>query len=35
MGARTGEQFLDKQALIEVAGRYQQEVVGPPLPSKD
>ncbi len=30
-----GEQFLDKQALIEVAGRYQQEVVGPPLPSKD
>jgi len=31
----TGEQFLDKQALIEVAGRYQQEVVGPPLPSKN
>src|SRR6266540_4379525 len=30
-----GEQFLDKQALTEVAGRYHQEFVGPPLPPKD
>ncbi len=30
-----GEQFLDKQALKEIAGRYNQEFVGPPLPPKD
>jgi len=29
------EQFLDKQALKEIAGRYDQEFVGPPLPPKD
>lgn len=29
------EQFLDKQALTEIAGRYEQEFVGPPLPPKD
>ena len=29
------EQFLDKQALTEIAGRYSQEFVGPPLPPKD
>ena len=29
------EQFLDKQALMEIAGRYSQEFVGPPLPPKD
>ena len=29
------EQFLDKQALMEIASRYDQEFVGPPLPSKD
>jgi quercetin dioxygenase-like cupin family protein len=28
------EQFLDKQALKEIASRYDQEFVGPPLPSK-
>jgi hypothetical protein len=28
------EQFLDKQALTEIASRYDQEFVGPPLPSK-
>jgi quercetin dioxygenase-like cupin family protein len=30
-----GEQFLDKQALREIAGRYDQEFIGPPLPPKD
>ena len=30
-----GEQFLDKQALAEIASRYAQEFVGPPLPPKD
>ena len=30
-----GEQFLDRQALMEIAGRYDQEFVGPPLPPKD
>ena len=30
-----GEQFLDKQALKEIASRYNQEFVGPPLPPKD
>jgi len=30
-----GEQFLDKQALTEIAGRYDQEFIGPPLPPKD
>lgn len=31
----SGEQFLDRQALMEVAGRHNQEFVGPPLPPKD
>ena len=30
-----GEQFLDRQALMEIAGRYDQEFIGPPLPPKD
>jgi len=30
-----GEQFLDKQALKEIASRYEQEFIGPPLPPKD
>ncbi|HJR45340.1 MAG TPA: quercetin 2,3-dioxygenase [Actinomycetota bacterium] len=30
-----GEEFLDREALIEIAGRFQQEIVGPPLPPKD
>lgn len=29
------EQFLDRQALMEIASRYDQEFVGPPLPQKD
>ncbi len=29
------EQFLDRQALKEIASRYSQEFVGPPLPPKD
>jgi quercetin dioxygenase-like cupin family protein len=29
------EQFLDKQALTEIANRYHQEFVGPPMPPKD
>jgi quercetin dioxygenase-like cupin family protein len=29
------EQFPDKQALKEIAGRYDQEFVGPPLPPRD
>jgi hypothetical protein len=29
------EQFLDKQALKEIASRYDQEFVGAPLPPKD
>ena len=29
------EQFPDRQALKEIAGRYDQEFVGPPLPPKD
>jgi len=29
------EPFLDREALIEVASRYGQEVVGPPLPPKE
>ncbi len=29
------EQFLDKEALKEIAGRYDSEFVGPPLPPKD
>ena len=29
------EQFLDKQGLTEIAKRYNQEFVGPPLPPKD
>ena len=30
-----GEAFIDKQALKEIASRYSQEFVGPPLPPKD
>jgi quercetin dioxygenase-like cupin family protein len=30
-----GEVFLDKEALTEIAGRYDQQFVGPPLPPKD
>ncbi len=29
-----GEEFLDKEALTEIAGRFHQEFVGPPLPPK-
>jgi quercetin dioxygenase-like cupin family protein len=29
------EQFLDKEALTEIAGRYHQEFIGPPLPPRD
>src|SRR5436190_20375695 len=29
------EQFLDKQALTEVAARYDQDFIGPPMPPKD
>jgi quercetin dioxygenase-like cupin family protein len=29
------EQFLDPAALTEIAGRYHQEFIGPPLPPKD
>lgn len=29
------EQFLGPQALTEIAGRYDQEFIGPPLPPKD
>lgn len=29
------EPFLDRQALMEIASRYSQEFVGPPLPPKD
>jgi len=29
------EQFLDREALMEVGGRFNQEFVGPPLPPKD
>ena len=29
------EQFLDRQALMEIGSRYDQEFVGPPLPPKD
>jgi len=29
-----GEEFLDKQALTEIARRYNQEFIGPPLPPK-
>jgi len=28
------EEFLDKQALMEISSRYDQEFVGPPLPPK-
>ena len=28
------EQFLDKQALTEIAARYDQDFIGPPLPPK-
>lgn len=31
----TDEQFLDRQALTEIASRYDQEFVGPPLSPKD
>ena len=30
-----GEQFLDREALMQVGARYHQEFVGPPLPPKD
>jgi len=30
-----GEQFLDREALMEIGSRYNQEFVGPPLPPKD
>jgi hypothetical protein len=30
----TDEQFLDKEALMEIGRRYSQEFVGPPLPPK-
>jgi hypothetical protein len=29
------EEFLDRQALMEVGGRFNQEFVVPPLPPKD
>ncbi|HJR18262.1 MAG TPA: quercetin 2,3-dioxygenase [Actinomycetota bacterium] len=29
-----GEQFLDRQALMEIATKYDQHFVGPPLPPK-
>ncbi|MGH2597037.1 MAG: cupin domain-containing protein [Actinomycetota bacterium] len=29
------EEFLDRQALMELSSRYDQEFVGPPLPPKD
>jgi quercetin dioxygenase-like cupin family protein len=29
------EQFPSKEALTEIAGRYHQEFIGPPLPPKD
>lgn len=29
------EQFLDRQALMEISSRYDQEFVGPPLPPKE
>jgi mannose-6-phosphate isomerase-like protein (cupin superfamily) len=29
-----GEQFLDKEALKEIGGRFNQEFIGPPLPPK-
>jgi quercetin dioxygenase-like cupin family protein len=29
------EQFLDRDALMEIGARYHQEFVGPPLPPKD
>lgn len=29
------EQFLDREALMEVGGRFKQEFVGPPLPPKN
>ncbi len=29
------EQFIDREALMQIGNRYQQEYVGPPLPPKD
>jgi quercetin dioxygenase-like cupin family protein len=29
-----GEPFLERDALMEIAGRFQQEFIGPPLPAK-
>lgn len=29
------ERFLDRQALMEIGSRFDQEVVGPPLPPKE
>jgi hypothetical protein len=31
----SGGQFIDKQLLTEIAVRYHQEFIGPPLPPKD
>ena len=30
----SGEQFLDKEALMEIGSRFHQEFVGPPLPPR-
>jgi hypothetical protein len=30
-----GEQFPDREALMEIAKRYGQDFVGPPLPPRD
>jgi hypothetical protein len=29
------EQFIDREALMQIGNRYGQEYVGPPLPPKD
>jgi len=30
-----GEEFIDREALMKIGNRYDQEYVGPPLPAKD
>lgn len=30
-----GEEFLDREALMQIANRFHQELVGPPLPPKE
>src|SRR5262245_52853604 len=30
-----GEEFIDREALMAIGARYQQEFVGPPLPPKE